>query len=82
MKFVMNFKNVVFFNQVKNGLLFTVVARSLLYFVLPLLLQIFVKYQNQGQFQNLRILKLSLEVKFHQDLAEKIKVKDNRLIPK
>ena len=47
-------------------------------------LQILVKYQNQGQFQNLllRFPKLSLEVKFDQDLAEKIKVKDNRLIPK
>ena len=47
-------------------------------------LQILVKYQNQGQFQNLllRFPKMSLEVKFDPDLAEKIKVKDNGLIPK
>ena len=44
-----------------------------------LLIQILVNYQNQGQFRNLHVLripKLSLEVKFDQDLAEKIKVED------
>ena len=44
-----------------------------------LLLQILFNYQNQGQFENLlvlRIPKLTLEVKFEQDLAELIKVKD------
>ena len=48
-----------------------------------LLLQILVNYQNQGQNQGqfwnllvLRILKLSLEVKFDQDLHELMKVKD------
>ena len=50
-----------------------------------LLLQLLVTYENQGQFQNLlvlRILKLSLKLKFDHDLAEKIKVKYNILIPK
>ena len=49
------------------------------------LLQILVKFQNQVQFQNLyvlRIPKLSLEVKFDIDLAEKIKVEGIRLISK
>ena len=42
------------------------------------LLQILVKCQNHGQFWNLHVLripKLSLKVKFDQDLAEKIKVR-------
>ena len=48
-------------------------------------LQILVKFQKLGQFRNLHILripKLSLEVKFDLDLAEKIKVEDNKLISK
>ena len=59
--------------------------KSLIFCFAQLLLQILVNYQNKGQCQNLLILripKLLLEVKFDQDLAEKIKVKDNRLIPK
>ena len=44
-----------------------------------------VNFQNQGQFWNLRVLripKLSLKVKFDQDLAEKIEVQDNRSMSK
>ena len=50
-----------------------------------LLLQILVNYQNQGQFWNLLVLsfpKLSLKVKFDQDLAEIIKVKDKWSVSK
>ena len=45
-------------------------------------MQILVNYQNQGQFQNLQVLripKLSLKVKFDEDLTEKIKVKDKKI---
>ena len=50
-----------------------------------LLPQIFINFQKQEQFWNLHVLmipKLTLEVKFEQDLAEKIKVEDNRSISK
>ena len=53
--------------------------KSLIFGFAQLILQILVNYQNQGQFWNLlvlRILKLSLEVKFDQDLNELMKVKD------
>ena len=68
----------------------TVVAESLLYFVIDysyyeqvfcfaqFFLQILVNHQNQGQFQNLlvlRIPKLTLEVKCDQNLPELSKVK-------
>ena len=60
---------------------YSISHKRLIFCFAQLLLQILVNYQNQGQFWNLHVLripKLSLKVKFDQDLAEKIKVKDNR----
>ena len=65
--------------------MYSISHNSLIFCFAQLLLQIFINYQNQGQFWNLHILripKLSLKVKFDQDLAEKIEVQDNRSISK
>ena len=63
-------------------LIYSSSGKSCIFCFVQLLMQILVKYLNQGQFQNLLVLrfpKLSLEVNFDENLAEKIKVKDNRL---
>ena len=75
-------KYAVLFNFGTTGQIVTysISHNSLLFCFAQLLLQIFVNYQNQGQFWNLHILsiaKLSLKFKFDQDLPEIIKVKDN-----
>ena len=73
------------FSRYLNSEFYSSGRKSWIFCYAPLFLQILVNYQNQGQFWNLlvlRIPKLSLKVKFDKDLAEIIKVKDNKSILK